>query len=138
MPYQPKFDLDLKFGHEGEEWLRTLLGDQYTCQQCGEEQGLKGEVKRERDMWHVTRNLFFEFEWNGKPSGFKATQADWWVHILTLHGQNMGAFLLPVPRLREELRKLVNEKHARVTAGGDQHKARGVLLPLGHLWRLLL
>jgi len=138
MPYQPKFDLDLKFGQQGEEWLRTLLGDQYKCQHCGEEQGLKVEVKRERDMWHETRNLFFEFEWNGKPSGFKATQADWWVHILTLRGQNMGALLLPVPRLREELRKLVAEKKARVTAGGDQHKARGVLLPLGFIWRLYL
>lgn len=138
MPYQPAFDLDLKFGEQGEEWISLLLANQYKCQGCGEEQGLRVEVKRERDMWHSTGNLFFEFEYNGNPSGFQSTKAEWWVHILTLNGHNKGALILPVSKLRNELRKLVSEGVARVTPGGDYNKARGVLLPLGQVGRLYI
>jgi hypothetical protein len=136
MPYQPAFDLDLNFGQQGEEWIRTLLDSQWKCKGCGGVQGCTVEIKRERDMWHSTGNLFFEFEWNGKPSGFKATKADWWIHILTLNGHNKGALIIPVSMLRVGLRKLVSEGVARVTPGGDYNAARGVLLPLGQFYKL--
>jgi len=138
MSGQPAFDLDLAFGQAGEEWLRHLLDTQPFCKGCGESNGLLVEVKTERDLWHSTGNLFFEFEFNGNPSGFMGTQADWWIHLLTLDGTRHGALLITVGKLRERLRELVKGGVARVTVGGDHNASRGVLLPLGQVGRLFV
>ena len=119
MPSQPAFDLDLAFGQAGEEWLRHLLDTQPFCKSCGESNGLLVEVKTERDLWHSTGNLFFEFEFKGKPSEIMGTQADWWIHLLTLDGNRRGALLLTVSTLRERLREMVKEGIGRVTVGGE-------------------
>ena len=44
-----KFDLDLKYGQQGEQWL-SILGDE-----------IQMEVKRERDCWLKTGNIYFEY-----------------------------------------------------------------------------
>jgi hypothetical protein len=138
MPSQPAFDLDLAFGQEGEEWLRHLLDSQWSCKGCGESNGLLVEVKTERDLWHSTGNLFFEFEFKGKPSGFITTKAEWWIHLLSLNGTRHGALLLSTERLRERLREMVKEGIGRVTVGGDYNASRGVLVPMDKVGGLFI
>ena len=66
-----KFDLDLKFGKNREDFVASLLN----------EDRAKIEVKSERDWWSRTGNIAIEVECNGKPSGLTVTQADCWFNI---------------------------------------------------------
>lgn len=119
MPPCSKFDLDLRFGQEGEKWL-TMLADERTV-----------EVKRERDIWALTGNLFFEFKSRGKPSGVAVTQSDYWAHLLSLDGKIKGGLIVETPMLRANLRRLVKEAKVRVVSGGDDNTSEGVLVPIG-------
>ena len=119
------FDLDLKFGQEGEQWL-TILGRE-----------IKVEVKRERDKWKKTGNIAFEFRCSGKPSGLAVTKADYWVHVLSFDGVPEAAFIFRVPRLKERLKAMHKEGRVRVTNGGDRDAAEMILFPLKLIHELL-
>ena len=67
-----KFDLDLAYGQLHEDRIADML------------QNKKIEVKTERDQWSKTGNICIEFQSYGKPSGIKATEADYWFHNLAL------------------------------------------------------
>lgn len=112
------FDLDLKFGQQGEQWL-TLLADEQQI-----------EVKRERDQWATTGNICFEIRYKGEPSGIAATKAQWWAHILYLKGENKAIFLFLVSDLRAKLRELVKTKQLRMVNGGDGDHSALILCPL--------
>lgn len=122
---QKGWDLDLQFGQEGEKWL-TILADER-----------KLEVKRERDSWAKTGNLFFEVRYKGYESGVLATQSHYWAHLLSLEGKIVGGFIFEVEALRMNLCRLVVEKKARMIQGGDGNQSQGVLVPLGHAHELM-
>ena len=46
-------------------------------------QNKKIEVKSERDMWARTGNIAIEYQSYGKPSGIAATEADYWLTLIT-------------------------------------------------------
>tara|TARA_R110000868_G_scaffold244629_1_gene500999 strand:+ start:1068 stop:1448 length:381 start_codon:yes stop_codon:yes gene_type:complete len=119
------FDLDLRFGQEGEEWLRMLAKEQTI------------EVKRERDKWATTGNIVFEIRCNGVPSGLSATKSDWWAHILSIAGQPQSVILLRTEKLKERLRELITSKHLKITRGGDGNRVEMILLPIDEIHLLL-
>jgi hypothetical protein len=55
------------------------------------------EVKSDNKSFY-TPNVVFEYESYGKPSGIKATKADYWVHILPSLGE---VWFIKVPQLRQ-------------------------------------
>ena len=125
----PKFDVDLKFGQEGEEWLKLLLVD-----------NARVEVKRERDQWASTGNIVFEVECRGKPSGLEATDAEYWVHVLDLGGVPQSMFLWRTDVLRERLYalwSLGSDGPVKEQFGGDDNASRLLVVPLASTHLLL-
>lgn len=76
MPWQPKWDIDLAFGEEGERQVADMLG-------LGAE---KLEVKRDA-LFHRTGKVYIEVSQDPggqgyyKPSGIHVTEADYWVFV---------------------------------------------------------
>lgn len=122
---ESRFDLDLKFGQQGEQWL-TLLADER-----------KIEVKRERDIWKTTGNICFEFRCSGKPSGIAVTQADYWAHILCFEGKQESVLLFRTELLRGRLREMMKRKELKIVNGGDGERAEIILYPLTMINKLL-
>lgn len=123
--YNPKFDLDLQYGEEGEKWLRWLGTDQ-----------AKVEVKTERDQWATTGNAVFEFRSRGKPSGIATTQSDYWVHNFHLKGRSVMSFVFQTSDLKAFLRTCYSSKGyagSRITVGGDDNTSDVVLVPIRSL-----
>lgn len=119
-----KFDVDLRFGQDGEEWLILLAKHK------------KLEIKRDRS-WAETGNLYFEFESYGKPSGFAATEADYFAYILSgKDGEARTVYIWEIESLRYNLRRIVKEHKVKLTTGGDDRKTRGVILPISLVFEL--
>lgn len=120
---QPKFDHDLKKGQEGEKFLLML----------GEESGVKVEVKSEQDIWIKSGNMFFEYSYRGKPSGFKNTEAEIWHTNFVVNGRIVGYAGFRTKELIHNLRRLVKEKKnygVKTVSGGDNNWSEGVLVPI--------
>jgi hypothetical protein len=123
MTANKKFDLDLRFGQEGEKWL-TLLADER-----------KIEVKRDR-MWEKTGNLFIEYSSWGEPSGLFATESQFFAYILHQEdGSNAGVLIFNTERLKRKL--VANDHLLQKCAGGDEQQSRAYLLPLADVGRYL-
>ena len=118
-----KFDLDLKFGHFGEDFVRDM--------QNGNN---KIEVKTERDIWKDTGNIAIEIRCNGISSGISTTGSSIWIHLLSYKGKIKGGFILPVPYLRVIIKELLFEKKARIVMGGDFDASQMVLMPIKELF----
>ena len=118
-----KFDLDLKFGHFGEDFVRDM--------QSG---NTKIEVKTERDIWKNTGNIAIEIRCNGELSGISTTGSEIWIHLLSYNGKIEGGFIFDVKDLKVKIKKLVKEKKARMTMGGDFDASQMVLLPIKELF----
>jgi len=116
-----KFDLDLAFGAYHEDSLASMLGIS----------SHKVEVKTERGMWVDTGNIAIEFESYGKPSGIRATEAEHWVHNLTVNGEVFCRLMFPVDVLTSVIDNL--DSH-RVVNGGDHNASRMYLLNLEKLF----
>lgn len=122
--HNSKFDVDLKFGQEGEEWL-VLLAKHQTI-----------EVKRDR-VWSRTGNLYFEYHSYGKPSGFAATEADYFAYILCNHdGAATTVFLWKTDMLKDSLRKLLKGGVVKTTNGGDDMATKGVIVPMSLIHKI--
>ena len=93
--YTSKFDIDLKFGEEFEFSLAKILS-------LG-----KIEVKTERDKWKKTGNIAIELMNQSNVSGLTATEAEWWAQILTYKGNIESVILIPVPKLKKLVKRLV-------------------------------
>ena len=129
MTYNPKFDLDLAFGQAGEQWLTML----------GAPGGVKIEVKTERDMWFITGNVIFEYRCRGKRSGIAATQADFWVHLLSLDGKIVGMFGWSVVSLKFFLKRCYDNPSAyksRLAQGGDDGQSSFIIVPISQLYHI--
>ena len=122
MDNNSKWDIDLHFGEHYEKLIKEIF----------EGKG-KIEVKTERDKWKTTGNIAIEVRCNGRDSGLTATKADWWLHNLTLDGDIVMAFLLPVKQLKRMVIKAITNNKAEICKGGDNNKATIVLLPIKYL-----
>ena len=120
-----KFDLDLKFGHFGEDFVRDMQDGNY-----------KTEVKTERDKWKDTGNLAIEIRYNGEPSGISTTAAQLWVHNFSYNNKILFTLTFRVSWLKERIRKLLKEKKARLTMGGDFKASQLVLIPIKELFSI--
>ena len=117
-----KFDLDLKFGHFGEDFVRDLQNGNTMI-----------EVKTERDIWKTTGNIAIEIRCNGKPSGISTTGSAIWIHLLSYEDKIEGGFILPVPELKKRIKELVEEKKAKIVMGGDFNSSQMVLIRIKDL-----
>lgn len=121
-----KFDLDLKYGQQGEQWL-SILGDE-----------IQMEVKRERDCWLKTGNIYFEYECRGKPSGLAATASKYWTEILSEKGHANAVVIFDTEILMANLERLAAEKKIRSDVkGGDDFASLGFLLPISMIGEVI-
>ena len=114
-----KFDLDLAYGQLHEDRIADML------------QNKKIEVKTERDQWSKTGNICIEFQSWGKPSGIKATEADYWFHNLALGDDVFCTLVFSVDNLKKIVERL--DQH-RVVNGGDHNASRMFLVNLSKLF----
>lgn len=112
-----KFDLDLKFGEEGEQWLKLLADER------------KLEVKRDR-MWAKTGNIFFEYECRGKPSGLFITEADYFAYILYRDGVNIAVYIWKTDVVRAVIGNWIETKKYKLISGGDALAVKGLVVPV--------
>ena len=124
--YNPKFDLDLKFGEEYEQGLEKLFKTKG-----------KIEVKTERDKWIETGNIAIEIRCRGKKSGLSVTESDWWFHILSEKGKVKGMICLPVEELKNICRVMIKNGTAKKVMGGDDNESEMLLLPIKELAGLI-
>ena len=124
--YNPKFDLDLKFGEEYEQGLEKLFKTKG-----------KIEVKTERDQWVETGNIAIEIRCRGKKSGLSVTESDWWFHILSDKGKVKGMICLPVEELKNICRVMIKNGTAKKIMGGDDNESEILLLPIKELTALI-
>ena len=118
-----KFDLDLKFGHFGEDFVRDM-----------QKGNTKIEVKTERDKWKSTGNIAIEIRYNGEPSGLSTTGSEVWIHLLSYNGKIEGGFIFNVDNLKEKVSRLYKEKKAKLVMGGDFDGSQIILLPIKELF----
>jgi len=116
-----KFDGDLRFGHAAEQQIVDLF-----------EGRKKIEVKADR-LWDATGNIAFEVEYQRRPSGVFATEADWFIQVLTLNGAMYGALVFESESLRVNLTHMMQTGRARVVYGGDNGSSKLALVKLTHL-----
>ena len=107
-----KFDIDLAYGTVREEKIAEMLTNK------------KIEVKSEKDMWQKTGNICIEYESQGKPSGIKATEADYWFHNLCVGDNEFCTLVFKTDVLRTIVDKLDTFK----TVSGGDHKASRMFL----------
>ena len=124
--YNPKFDLDLKFGEKYEQGLEKLFKTKG-----------KIEVKTERDKWIETGNIAIEIRCRGKKSGLSVTESDWWFHILSDKGKVKGMICLPVEELKNICRVMIKNGTAKKIMGGDDNESEILLLPIKELTGLI-
>tara|TARA_R110002012_G_scaffold131020_2_gene283569 strand:+ start:415 stop:792 length:378 start_codon:yes stop_codon:yes gene_type:complete len=116
-----KFDLDLKYGQEREQKVAALLDQDKN----------KIEVKTERDWWAKTGNIAIEIENYGKPSGLHKTEADYWVHILSIGKEDYCKLIFDVPKLK----KIAEKFKDNFKMIGDNRASKCILIPLSELFQ---
>ena len=121
--YVKGFDLDLKFGKLGEDFVRDM-----------QEGNNKIEVKTERDIWKTTGNIAIELRYNGSPSGISSTDSNLWVHLLSYNGVIEGGFMFKVDQLRDKIKKLHKQGDLKMVMGGDNNMSQMALLPISKLF----
>ena len=115
------YDIDLPFGLKYEGTLSELLTAKTNK---------LIEVKTERDKWKKTGNIAIELMNQSNLSGLTITEAEWWAQILTYKGNIESVILIPVPKLKKLVKRLVKEGKAHVTFGGDDKASELVLIPI--------
>lgn len=110
---EKNFDIDLRYGNNGEELVLSLLNG-----------GQKIEVKTDR-MSHKTGNIAVEFRCRGKLSGIATSEADYWAFVL-----NDGKLTLFIKT--ESLRDIARLYYEKgyVKQGGDDYASELIILPL--------
>ncbi len=114
-----KFDIDLSYGSIREDKIIDMFLNK------------KIEVKSEKNMWQDTGNICIEYESWGRPSGIKATEADYWFHNLCV-GENEYCTLV---FKTEVLRSIVNDLDKfKSVSGGDNKASKMFLINLQKLF----
>ncbi len=118
-----KFDLDLKFGLLGEDFVKDMQNGNTMI-----------EVKTERDIWKNTGNIAIEIRCNSVPSGISTTGSSVWIHLLSYKDKIEGGFIFAVDELKKKIKKLLEEKKAKIVMGGDFNSSQMVLIPIRELF----
>ena len=121
--YAKGFDLDLKFGKLGEDFVKDI-----------QDGNNKIEVKTERDIWKTTGNIAIEMRYKGNPSGISTTESNLWVHLLSYKGVIEGGFMFNVDLLKEKIKKLHKSGNLKMVMGGDDNMSQMALLPIKELF----
>ena len=121
--YAKGFDLDLKFGKLGEDFVKDI-----------QDGNNKIEVKTERDIWKTTGNIAIEMRYKGNPSGISTTESNLWVHLLSYKGGIEGGFMFNVDLLKEKIKKLHKSGDLKMVMGGDDNMSQMALLPIKELF----
>jgi len=129
--FNKNFKYDLKFGEIREQRVSDILLTK------------KIEVKTERGLWQKTGNIAIEIAYKGKPSGLASTEADYWLHILEVDGQEFCSFLFPVEVLKQRIKDMHSHGFNRtspvsIVMGGDDKLAKLVLVPIKELFNIQL
>jgi len=122
--HKPDYDfvLDLPKGEESERTIAFLLYMQ---------DGDFIEVKRDY-LVSDTGNVAIEYACDGEKSGIAKTKATWWAILLNGSKYNGECIvIIKTERLRSIARKYFGTK--RDVSGGDNNKARMILLPVKEL-----
>jgi len=112
------FDLDFRFGQEGESLVNQLLTEGGTV-----------EVKRDRKWWS-TNNLYIEVEcWyrrsqNWEPSGVMVTKAAYWAFVL-----ERGVLMVPTGHVLYAIKKFGRE----ITCEIPPNRSKGYLITVENL-----
>jgi hypothetical protein len=112
------FDLDFRYGQEGESLVQQLLTEGGTV-----------EVKRDRKWWS-TNNLYIEVEcWyqrsqNWEPSGVMVTKAAYWAFVL-----ERGVLMVPTGHVLYAIKKFGRE----ITCEIPPNKSKGYLITVENL-----
>lgn len=112
-----KFDIDLKFGHKGENHLVDIF----------ENESNKIEVKTDR-LTHKTGNIAIEIRYKGNPSGLSTTEADYWITNIYKDDTITSSIITNVKSLKENIKN--NWNNYRKVHGGDDDQSLIVLIPL--------
>ena len=121
--YTKGFDLDLRFGKLGEDFVKDM--------QVGNK---KIEVKTERDIWKTTGNIAIELRYRGNPSGLSTTESSVWIHLLSHKGVIEGGFIFKADYLKEKIKKLHKSGDLKMVMGGDDNMSQMALLPIKELF----
>jgi hypothetical protein len=113
-----KFDIDLEYGTIREDKIAEMLT------------GKKIEVKSEKDLWQKSGNICIEYESWGKPSGIRATEADYWFHNLCVGDNEFCTLVFKTDVLKTIVEKLDTFK----TVCGDHKASKMYLLNLQKLF----
>ena len=121
--YAKGFDLDLRFGKLGEDFVKDI-----------QDGNNKIEVKTERDIWKTTGNIAIEMRYKGSPSGISTTESNTWVHLLSYKGVIEGGFIFQVDSLKVLIKKRHKDGKLKMVMGGDDNMSQMALLPIRELW----
>lgn len=126
--YEPRFDLDLEFGQQGELFVTDIA-----------EAVASGMVEVKRDArWAYTGNVYVEYQCRRasgryEPSGIASSDATVWAFVL---GDTEVAVFLPAGLLkefcREKFRAPNKHYYLREETSGS-HPTKGILVPLKEL-----
>jgi hypothetical protein len=87
------------------------------------------EVKSDRLAYKFGgKTMFIEHECSGKPSGIRATKADYWVYFMVRPNGEYTAYRIPTADLKEAT------KGCRQVSGGDGMRSRGFIVPVKSEW----
>jgi hypothetical protein len=112
------FDLDFRYGVEGETLVKDLLSGGRTV-----------EVKRDR-KWHATNNLYIEVEcWyqrsqSWEPSGLMVTKAEYWAFVL-----EAGTLMVPTGHVHHAIKKFGRQ----ITCEIPPNRSKGYLITVENL-----
>ena len=123
---QQKFDLDLEFGHLGEDFVKNF-----------QDKNNKIEVKTERDKWKKTGNIAIETRCRGKKSGISVTEAQTWIHLLSYNNKIEGGFIVSTDYLKKRIKELIASGDAKwPIMGGDDNMSQMVLVPINKIFTI--
>lgn len=123
------FRRDLEQGKEAEREVQRGLGGDLTQGRCSTHD-LKIEVKWDKKSYE-TGNVAFEYECNGKPSGIKVTESEWWIYrIGNTELQDYVYYIRNTRGLLQWLRELHKRGRVKQVSGGDGKRAKILLVPL--------
>ena len=121
--YAKGFDLDLKFGKLGEDFVKDI-----------QDGNNKIEVKTERDIWKTTGNIAIEIRCRGKLSGLSVTEAQTWIHLLSWKNKIEGGYIISTDYLKRRIKELKESGEVKIVMGGDDNMSQMVLIPRDKLF----
>ena len=131
------FSLDLDFGNIYEKKLIEILpNDSYIIKEGYfpyydveiVKDGIitKYEVKADR-YTYKTGNIAIEFECNGKASGIKTTQADYYAYYVVKPYNLFELYIIPTQLLKD---KINSKEYKRIIFGGDNKNSQMYIFDL--------